>query len=69
MQNRFLLSLKGEKATIIGAGLIGLEMADCLNKKEMNVTVVEALPTILATTLDEDIIEPVIKKYQNISNY
>lgn len=51
---------KGKKATIIGAGLIGLEMADTLYNKGMNVTVVEALPTILANTLDEDMSEPVL---------
>ena len=51
---------KGKKATIIGAGLIGLEMADTLYKKGMNVTVVEALPAILANTLDEDMSEPVL---------
>jgi len=45
---------KGKKATIIGAGLIGLEMADTLYKKGMQVTVVEALPRILAATLDDD---------------
>jgi NADH oxidase (H2O2-forming) len=45
---------KGKKATIIGAGLIGLEMADTLQKKGMQVTVVEALPRILASTLDDD---------------
>ena len=55
---------KGKKATIIGAGLIGLEMADTLYKKEMNVTVVEALPTILANTLDDDMSEPVLLALQ-----
>ena len=53
---------KGKKATIVGAGLIGLEMADCLHKKGMRVTVVEALPDILANTLDADLTEPVLKK-------
>ncbi len=45
---------KGGNATIIGAGLIGLEMADNLVKKGMNVTVIEALPSILLNTLDVD---------------
>jgi NADH oxidase (H2O2-forming) len=55
---------KGRKATIIGAGLIGLEMADTLYKKGMDVTVVEALPTILANTLDDDMSEPVLQTLQ-----
>lgn len=55
---------KGRKATIIGAGLIGLEMADTLYNKGMNVTVVEALPAILANTLDEDMSEPVLQTLQ-----
>ncbi len=48
---------KGGNATIVGAGLIGLEMADNLRKKGMKITVLEALPTILANTLDEDMAE------------
>jgi len=32
---------KGGKATIVGAGLVGLEMADSLHKKGMDVSVVE----------------------------
>lgn len=61
---------KGKKATIIGAGLIGLEMADSLHKKGMDVTVVEALPSILANTLDDDMSEPVLQTLlENISIY
>ena len=55
---------KGRKVTIIGAGLIGLELADTLYNKGMNVTVVEALPTILANTLDGDMSEPVLQVLQ-----
>ena len=45
---------KGKKATIIGTGLIGLEMADCLHKNGMDVTVVESMSTVLPNTLDKD---------------
>lgn len=55
---------KGRNATIIGAGLIGLEMADSFHRKGLTVTVVEALPTILANTLDDDMIEPVLQVLQ-----
>ena len=45
---------KGKKATILGAGFIGFEMADNLHKKGMEITVIEALPNILPTIFDED---------------
>jgi NADH oxidase (H2O2-forming) len=54
---------KGKKAIILGAGLIGLEIADSLHRKNMDVTVIEALPSILSNTLDEDI---ATKIYDNI---
>jgi NADH oxidase (H2O2-forming) len=53
---------EGDKATIVGAGLIGLEMADCLYKKNMDVTIVEALPNILMNTLDQDMSKLVLEK-------
>lgn len=53
---------KGKNAIVIGAGFIGLEMADTLNKKEMNVTVVEALPWILPNTFDEDMANIVLEE-------
>ncbi len=56
---------QGKKAVIIGAGLIGLEMADALYQKGMKVTVIEALPSILPNTLDEDMSEPVKQALQD----
>jgi NADH oxidase (H2O2-forming) len=53
---------KGKNATVIGAGLIGLEMADSLIQKGMNVTVIEALPQILPNTLDVDMAKIVYDK-------
>jgi NADH oxidase (H2O2-forming) len=52
----------GKNATIVGAGLIGLEMADNLRKKGMKITIVEALPRILANNLDEDMAEIIAKQ-------
>lgn len=59
---------KGKKATIIGAGLIGLEMADSLYKKGMNITIVEALPNILENTIDNDLCEPVLNELKEKTN-
>ena len=53
---------KGKKATIVGVGLIGLEIADSFYKKGIDVTKVEALPNILENTLDNDMCEPVLKE-------
>ncbi|HVP23982.1 MAG TPA: FAD-dependent oxidoreductase [Conexivisphaerales archaeon] len=42
----------GGRAIVIGAGLIGLEVADSLVAKGMKVTVVEMLPEVLPTVFD-----------------
>ncbi|MGF3553885.1 MAG: FAD-dependent oxidoreductase [Thermoplasmatota archaeon] len=55
---------KGKNAVIIGAGFIGLEMADCLFKKEMKISIVEALPWVLPNTFDEDMASII---YENLS--
>jgi NADH oxidase (H2O2-forming) len=64
---------KDGNATIIGAGLVGLEMADNLHKKGMNVAVVEMLPHILANTLDEDmskiVHEKILSKIKLFTNH
>jgi len=51
-----------KNATIIGAGLIGLEIADNLQKKGLKITIIEALPNILSNNLDEDMIKHVFEK-------
>lgn len=58
----------GKKATVVGAGLIGLEMADTLHKKGLKVTIVEALPTILTNILDKDMTKPILKTLEESVN-
>ena len=48
-----------KKAVIIGAGLIGLEIADVFYNKKLKVILIEALPSILPNTFDEDIAETI----------
>lgn len=43
---------KDAPAVVIGAGLIGLEVADALNMKGMKVTVIEVMPEVLPTAFD-----------------
>ncbi len=50
----FINSGKPKKATIIGAGYIGLEMAEAFRVRGLEVTVLEKLPNILGT-MDEEI--------------
>ena len=52
---------KSKRATIVGAGLIGLEMADSLYNLGLEIKLVEALPTILANNLDEDMAKLVLE--------
>jgi NADH oxidase (H2O2-forming) len=63
----------GNKAVIIGAGLIGLEMADALVKKGMEVTIVETLPNILNNNLDDDmsalVLEAIHKRVAVLTNH
>ena len=51
----FIKKDKIKKATIIGAGFIGLEIADVLHKMNIEVTLVEAFSNILVNAFDEDI--------------
>lgn len=64
---------KGKNAIVLGAGFIGLEMADTLYKKDMKVTVIEVLPWVLPNTLDEDMAsivhEQIPKNVDIFTNY
>ena len=65
-KNISLYASKSKNAVVVGAGLIGLEIAESLHKNKLNVTVIEALPDILANTLDKDMSRIV---FENISKY
>lgn len=54
-----------KKVIIIGAGLIGLELAEAFHHKQMEVTVVESLPMILGTCFDEDISAILLNEIKN----
>lgn len=65
--------MSGKNATIIGAGLIGLEIAESLYKRKMKVTIVESLANILPKTLDEDmskiIYDKISKNFHIFTNH
>jgi len=49
----------GRRAVIVGGGLIGLEMAEALRARDMQVRLVEMQPQVLAGVLDADLAEQV----------
>ncbi|MBN1786301.1 MAG: FAD-dependent oxidoreductase, partial [Candidatus Methanofastidiosa archaeon] len=42
------------RALVIGAGLVGMEVADALNRRGVEVTMIELLPTIMHVMVDDD---------------
>ena len=56
---------KSKNVVIIGAGFIGVEMADELVKVVKDVTLIEAMDTILPLAFDPDMISPVQKELVN----
>ncbi len=52
---RMMGQCRRKKATIIGAGLVGMEMAEALVSRGFEVTIVEAMNTVLPALLDEEI--------------
>jgi NADPH-dependent 2,4-dienoyl-CoA reductase/sulfur reductase-like enzyme/rhodanese-related sulfurtransferase len=61
----FISPLKTKEITIVGAGLIGLEMAEALVSKGLKVTVIEALDWVLPTLLDFDVAAYIEKHLRN----
>ncbi len=54
--DKFSADLNGYKQiVVVGAGFIGVELSDELNKKDYEVTLIEKEPHILALAFDEDI--------------
>nr|MDO8135230.1 FAD-dependent oxidoreductase [Candidatus Njordarchaeum guaymaensis] len=57
----------GKRAVVVGAGLIGLELAEALHARGAKVTVIEFLPNVLLAMVDDDIAEVVKKKIEEES--
>ena len=56
---------KQKNVVIVGAGFIGLEMAESLYKKNMNVTIVESMQEILPAVFDLDIGSKIREKIED----
>ncbi len=53
-----------KEAVVVGAGLIGLEVAEALKKLGMKVSIVELMPQILPAMIDQDMASLVRKKIE-----
>ncbi|KAA0013993.1 MAG: hypothetical protein FE041_02250 [Thermoplasmata archaeon] len=51
-----------KNAIVVGAGLIGLELAECLMKMGLKVKILEYMPSILPSMLDKDMADYLLKK-------
>jgi NADH oxidase (H2O2-forming) len=56
---------KADSVAVVGARLVGLEMAAALRKQRLNVTVIELLPQILDGVLDPELAKEVQKRLEN----
>jgi len=60
-------AIEGSKSAIVlGAGLVGLEVADALRRREIEVTMVELLPTVIHVMLDDDMAKLVIAELERL---
>jgi NADPH-dependent 2,4-dienoyl-CoA reductase/sulfur reductase-like enzyme len=57
---RYLAEHDVTQAMIIGGGYIGLEMAEALTTRGLQVTLLEQLPQLLARTLDPELVRPLL---------
>ena len=55
---------RAKKAIIVGAGLIGMELAEALIHMKLDVTILEYMPAILPAMLDEDVANYVKKRIE-----
>ena len=62
--NNFVNNNKPQSAVIIGAGAIGMEMAEAFSERNMSVTMVEKMPAILGT-MDDEINEVIENELKN----
>lgn len=58
--------LEGNDVVIIGGGVIGIELAQQLRNYGMNITILEAMPRLMARQLDEDMSLRLLKKIREI---
>ena len=75
---RFLETRAVERATIVGAGYVGLEMAEALSARGVEVTVVELLPQVLpnfaadmAETVERELLDEgvIVRKERKVESF
>ena len=60
-----ITSRNARRATVVGAGFIGLEMAENLHRRKLDVTIIEAAPQVLPP-LDPEMAEPLADRVRAV---